>query len=123
MLNQKFLNQLKNLFTEKSVHIEASAIWNFVIEACQEHREAIEGIMRAGYIIDYGYLRETLSWDIPIIYLDQDNLFEISQNSGKSDLIPCLVFRLPNQEKDKDLSDMRILRIEFGKPGMAGIEY
>ena len=61
MLNQKFLNQLKNLFTERSVHIEASAIWNFIIEACQEDREAIEGIMRAGHIIDYGYLRETLS--------------------------------------------------------------
>lgn len=123
MLNQLFLSQLENLFSEKSINREKSPIWQFIIDVCQEHTSAIESIMQIGYTLDYGYLRETLSGDYPIIYLERDDLFEASQKSGKSDLIPCLVFSLPNDEKDKDKSDMRILRIEFGKPGMAGIDY
>lgn len=42
MLDQKFLEQLKNLFIEKSVNIKRSIIWEFFLDTCQERTDALD---------------------------------------------------------------------------------
>ncbi len=127
MRYQAFLTAIKNLIIEKWITVswnefEQYAIWQYVIYYFSEHKNAIDDIMNIGYRPDNCFLRETLSGDHPIIYLNDNETFLKSYRSWKSDLIPSVTFSMKNSEENSKNSDDLLLRIEFGDTGLAGVD-
>lgn len=127
MLYKSFLSTIKNLIIEKWINIsweeyELFPIWSYVNNYFEEHKSAIEEIMKLWYEPDNCFLRETLSWEYPIIYLNDNDTFIKSYYSWKSDLIVSVTFSKENTTSTKNEIEYLVLRVEFWDTWIAWID-
>ncbi len=94
-------------------------ITDYVLDCLHEHIEAIEQLLEIWYSIDDMFFEEILSGDDKKIQFNEIQKFNNALNSWKSELVPVLVFLLPNINSEENTSETRFLKISFYKSGMS----
>ena len=114
-----FLTQIEHMYHQDSGmgSLFETPLWKEIQSCFEQHIQAIELIISIWYQVDNCYMLEKLSWPHHRIEITEHTKFK-----ENSDMIPVVTFSLPNLPWDEELSDMRILRIEFWKAWLAWID-
>lgn len=119
-----FLTQIEHMYHQDSGigSLFETPLWKEIQSCFEQHIQAIETIIAIWYQVDNCYILEKLSWPHHRIEITEHTKFKENIESNISDMIPVVTFSLPNLPWDEELSDMRILRIEFWKAWLAWID-
>lgn len=101
--------------------LEKTQMWEYLLSCFNEHILWIEALLKAWYYPDDCYFNDVLSWEFPIIYLNEQDNFLESINSY-TELIPKVTFTLPNKFWDENISYSRFLKVAFSKGWMAWVD-
>ncbi len=126
MLYDIFLLYIRDIYMLKNQtrdwkSLEKTQMWEYLLSCFNEHILWIEALLKAWYYPDDCYFNDVLSWEFPIIYLNEQDNFLESINSY-TELIPKVTFTLPNKFWDENISYSRFLKVAFSKGWMAWVD-
>ncbi len=97
-------------------------IGKYICSFFEQHIASIEALLSLWYKVDNSYILEKLSAPHHRVELYEESKFRENIDSSIEDMLPVVTYSLPNLPWEEELSDMRILRIEYGKAGMAPVD-
>lgn len=119
-----FLSEIERIYIANwwEWNLFEKPIGKYICSFFEQHTDSIVALIWLWYRVDNSYILEKLSAPYHRVELYEDKKFRENADSAICDMLPLVTYSLPNLPWEEELSDMRILRIEYGKAGMVPVD-